>query len=129
MSSASGADPWRFDAGLTTAASTYSPPRHHGWVGGHPPHVAATAHFCHRNVSGAAEGRGRHAAWSDLWSWEVISRRTEMVKTDSAAVRAAKHHIEAWSHQDWETAQKALAEDVHVTVGTLQPVMGPVDTI
>src|SRR5262245_54658479 len=51
-----------------------------------------------------------------------------MVDTESAAVRVARDHIEAWSHQDWGAAQKALAEDVHVTVNTTQPVMGPVDT-
>lgn len=51
-----------------------------------------------------------------------------MVDTKSAAVRVAKDHIEAYSHQNWEAAQNALADGVHVTVNTTQPVMGPVDT-
>jgi SnoaL-like domain len=51
-----------------------------------------------------------------------------MTDTDPAAVRVARDHIEAWSHQDWDAAQSALAEGVRVTVNTTQPVMGPVDT-
>lgn len=51
-----------------------------------------------------------------------------MIDTNATAVRVARDHIEAWSRQNWEAARNALAEGVHVTVHTTQPVMGPVDT-
>lgn len=51
-----------------------------------------------------------------------------MVDTKSAAVRVARDHIEAYTHHNWEAAQNSLAEGVHVTVNTTQPVMKPVDT-
>jgi hypothetical protein len=37
---------------------------------------------------------------------------------DSAAVRAALAHIEAWSHHDWDASRAGLASDVWVTANT-----------
>lgn len=51
-----------------------------------------------------------------------------MVSTESPAVSIAKAHVEAWSHQDWETARNLLADDVKVLVNTTQPIMAPVNT-
>jgi hypothetical protein len=50
-------------------------------------------------------------------------------KSNSKAVIAARAHIEAWNNQDFETAKKLLASDVHVKVTTTQPIMGPIDTV
>ena len=50
-------------------------------------------------------------------------------KWESRAVNVAKAHIEAWSNHDYDNARKSLAEDVHVTVTTTQPIMAPTDTV
>ena len=39
----------------------------------------------------------------------------------SKAVDLAIAHCEAWSHHDWDTARKALADDVTVTSTTTMP--------
>ena len=39
----------------------------------------------------------------------------------SKAVDLAVAHCEAWSHHDWDTARKALADDVTVTSTTTMP--------
>jgi len=49
-------------------------------------------------------------------------------RQDSQAVAIARAHIRAWSNHDFETARKYLAEDVHVTVSTTQPIMSATDT-
>jgi SnoaL-like domain len=41
----------------------------------------------------------------------------------SPAVAAALAHCEAWSNHDWSTARSMLADDVHVTATTTQPIM------
>ena len=48
---------------------------------------------------------------------------------ESHAVAVARAHVEAWSNLDYETARRSLAEDVHVTVTTTQPMMPSTDTI
>src|SRR5919204_4545164 len=45
----------------------------------------------------------------------------------SPAVALARAHVEAWSHHDWEKAQRTLAPDVHVTATSTQPVMKATD--
>jgi ketosteroid isomerase-like protein len=37
---------------------------------------------------------------------------------DSAAVRSARAHIEAWSNHDWDASRAGLADDVWVTANT-----------
>jgi hypothetical protein len=49
--------------------------------------------------------------------------------SESRAVDAARAHIQAWSTHDQDTARKSLADDVHVTVTTTQPIMKPTDTV
>ena len=44
-----------------------------------------------------------------------------MAKTNSKAVDLARAHCEAWSNHDWDTAHKALADDVTVTSTTTMP--------
>ena len=44
-----------------------------------------------------------------------------MAKTNSKAVDLALAHCEAWSNHDWDTARKALADDVTVTSTTTMP--------
>jgi hypothetical protein len=44
-----------------------------------------------------------------------------MVTTNSKAVDLALAHCEAWSNHDWDTARKALADDVTVTSTTTMP--------
>jgi hypothetical protein len=44
-----------------------------------------------------------------------------MVTRNSKAVDLAVAHCEAWSNHDWETARKALADDVKVTATTTMP--------
>ena len=39
----------------------------------------------------------------------------------SAAVAAAKAHVEAWSKRDYEAAREALADDVRVTATAADP--------
>lgn len=46
----------------------------------------------------------------------------------SPAVATALAHIEAWSKQDYTTAQAMLAEDVHVTAGSVNPHLPYTDT-
>ena len=36
--------------------------------------------------------------------------------------------MKAWGNHDWDAARKFLAEDVHVTVSTTQPIMAATDT-
>lgn len=43
---------------------------------------------------------------------------------DSAAVKVALAHIEAWSRHDWDKTRALLAPDVHATVMTTQPGFG-----
>ena len=50
-------------------------------------------------------------------------------KLESRGVNIARAHIEAWSNRDYEKARKSLADDVHVTVTTTQPIMAPTDTV
>ncbi len=51
------------------------------------------------------------------------------ITSKSRAVDVALAHCEAWSNHDWETARKALAEDVRVSVTTTKPIMPPVNTV
>jgi SnoaL-like domain len=51
------------------------------------------------------------------------------IHQESSAVTLASAHAEAWSHQDWDTARKMLAPDVHITAMTTQPGMKSTDTI
>jgi hypothetical protein len=44
-----------------------------------------------------------------------------MVTRNSKAVDLALAYCEAWSNHDWETARKALADDVKVTATTTMP--------
>jgi hypothetical protein len=44
-----------------------------------------------------------------------------MVTRNSKAVDLAVAHCEAWSNHDWESARKALADDVKVTATTTMP--------
>lgn len=48
--------------------------------------------------------------------------------SESRAVDAARAHIKAWSNHDYDTARKGIADDVHITVNTTQPIMQPIDT-
>jgi hypothetical protein len=48
--------------------------------------------------------------------------------TKSKAVDLAIAHCEAWSHQDWDAARKALADDVTVLVTTTMPGAPRTDT-
>lgn len=50
-------------------------------------------------------------------------------KLESRAANIARAHIEAWSNHDYEKAQKSLADRVHVTVTTTQPIMAATDTV
>ena len=50
-------------------------------------------------------------------------------KLESRAVKVARSHIEAWSNHDYERAKKNVADDVHVTVTTTQPIMSATDTV
>jgi hypothetical protein len=40
---------------------------------------------------------------------------------DSAAVEAARAHIEAWSDHDWDASRAGLADDVRVTATAADP--------
>ena len=51
-----------------------------------------------------------------------------MSKHESKAVAVARAHVEAWSNRDYDRARKSLAEDVHVTVTTTQPMLPKTDT-
>jgi hypothetical protein len=55
--------------------------------------------------------------------------RAMPLNQNSPAVAVARAHVEAWSHHNWDKAQKALATDVHVTVTTTQSGMAATDTI
>jgi hypothetical protein len=48
---------------------------------------------------------------------------------ESRAVEVALAHVEAWSNHDWDSAERSLAEGVHVTVTTTQPIMSATDTV
>jgi SnoaL-like domain len=48
---------------------------------------------------------------------------------ESAAIRIARAHVDAWSHHDWETARKSLSENVRVYSTTTQPIMQDTDTV
>ena len=50
------------------------------------------------------------------------------LQTDSAAVKIARAHAQAWSKHDFETAESSLAADVRSIVTTTQPFPPPVDT-
>jgi ketosteroid isomerase-like protein len=43
------------------------------------------------------------------------------LQQNSAAVAAARAHVEAWSKRDYEAARAALADDVWVTVIAADP--------
>ena len=43
------------------------------------------------------------------------------LQKDSAAVQAARGHIEAWSKHDWDASRSGLAEDVWVTATAADP--------
>jgi hypothetical protein len=49
------------------------------------------------------------------------------VSTQSAAVRTALAHIEAWSNHDWEASREGLAGDVWVTGHNTDPNFPVVD--
>ncbi|HXW33016.1 MAG TPA: hypothetical protein VEJ87_00435 [Acidimicrobiales bacterium] len=51
------------------------------------------------------------------------------VQTDSAAVKIARSHIDAWAKKDWATARIALASDVHVVVSSTNPELPVTDTV
>jgi hypothetical protein len=51
------------------------------------------------------------------------------VQTNSAAVKVARSHIDAWSHQDWDAARAGLAPDVHVVVASTNPELPVTDTV
>jgi len=57
-----------------------------------------------------------------------LSENKETRKPDSAAVAVARAHVKAWGNHDWDASRKFLAEDVHVTVSTTQPIMAATDT-
>jgi hypothetical protein len=44
-----------------------------------------------------------------------------MATTNSRAADLALAHCKAWSNHDWDTARKALADDVKVTATTTMP--------
>ena len=46
---------------------------------------------------------------------------------ESPAVAIARAHVEAWSNHDFGTARRILADDVHVTATTTQPMPPPTD--
>jgi len=46
---------------------------------------------------------------------------------ESPALAVALAHVEAWSNHDFDSAQSALAPDVHITATTTQPIMKPTD--
>ena len=43
------------------------------------------------------------------------------VQQNSAAVAAARAHVEAWSNHDFDAAREGLADDVWVTAVTIDP--------
>jgi ketosteroid isomerase-like protein len=49
------------------------------------------------------------------------------LQQNSAAVAAAKAHVEAWGKRDYEAARAALAEDVWVTVIAADPTFPKTD--
>ena len=59
---------------------------------------------------------------------QKLSEREEIRKSDSPAVAVARAHVKAWGNHDWDVARKFLAEDVHLTVSTIQPIMAATDT-
>jgi hypothetical protein len=48
-------------------------------------------------------------------------------QNEPRAVAIARAHAEAWSKHDFETARKALADDVKVKASTTQPIMAPTE--
>ena len=51
------------------------------------------------------------------------------VRTDSAAMKVARAHIDAWSRHDWDAARAALAPEVHVVSASTNPELPLTDTI
>lgn len=51
------------------------------------------------------------------------------LQQNSAAVAAAKSHVEAWSKRDYEAARAALAEDVRVTAIAADPNLPKTDLV
>jgi hypothetical protein len=51
------------------------------------------------------------------------------VQTNSAAVKVARAHIDAWSHQDWDAARAGLTPDVHAVVTSTNPELPVTDTV
>jgi hypothetical protein len=49
-------------------------------------------------------------------------------ESESPAVAVARAHVYAWSNHDYDKARKRLADDVHVTVTTTQPMLPKTDT-
>jgi hypothetical protein len=57
-----------------------------------------------------------------------LSETEKNRKSDSPAVAVASAHVRAWGNHDWDASRKFLAEDVHLTVSTTQPIMAATDT-
>jgi hypothetical protein len=49
------------------------------------------------------------------------------LEQNSAAVAAARAHVEAWSNRDFDTARQALADDVWVTATAADPSLPKTD--
>jgi len=49
--------------------------------------------------------------------------------SNSAAVKVARAHVEAWSNHDYDTSRAALADGVTVSVTTTGPFPPPVHTV
>jgi hypothetical protein len=48
---------------------------------------------------------------------------------ESAAVKIARAHVEAWSNHEFDKARKGLADDVKVLVTTTQPIMADTNSV
>jgi hypothetical protein len=48
---------------------------------------------------------------------------------ESAALAVARAHIDAWTHHDFDKAEKLLSHDVRVQVTTTQPIMKDTNTV
>jgi hypothetical protein len=51
------------------------------------------------------------------------------VQQDSPAVAIARAHVEAWTNHDYDTARRALADDVWVTATTIDPAPPKTDLV
>jgi hypothetical protein len=51
------------------------------------------------------------------------------VQTNSAAVKVARAHSDAWSHQDWNAARAGVTPDVNVVVASTNPELPVTDTV